>query len=54
METLHWEPSCSMQTEGQADSHDKANSHFLQSFNAPKNKFKMPAVKYNVMQEIKL
>jgi len=27
---------------------------FLQSFNAPKNELKLPAVKYKVMQEIKL
>jgi hypothetical protein len=27
--SVHWEPSCSMGTDGQRDGHDEANSHFL-------------------------
>ena len=28
LKSVQWEPSCSMQTDGRTDRHDKANSHF--------------------------
>jgi len=30
--SIHWQPNCSMQTEGWTNSHDKANGHFSQSW----------------------
>ena len=47
METLQWEASCSMQMDGKTDSHTKLKVTLLQFF-------KVPALKYKVMQEIKL